>query len=50
MNESPDQPPEIIVVGTAHISEESIAEVHRTIEENDLTSWRLSWTLDGTRR
>jgi len=33
MNESPDQPPEIIVVGTAHISEESIAEVRRTIEE-----------------
>ena len=33
MNESPDQPADIIVVGTAHISEESIAEVHRTIEE-----------------
>jgi pheromone shutdown-related protein TraB len=33
MNESPDQPAEIIVVGTAHISEESIAEVRRTIEE-----------------
>jgi pheromone shutdown-related protein TraB len=32
MNESPDQPAEIIVVGTAHISEESIAEVRRTIE------------------
>ena len=32
MNESPDQPAEIIVVGTAHISEESIAEVQRTIE------------------
>ncbi|MGZ4893919.1 MAG: TraB/GumN family protein [Halobacteriota archaeon] len=33
MNEHPDQPSEIIVVGTAHISEESIAEVRRTIEE-----------------
>ena len=33
MNESPDQPADIIVVGTAHISEESIAEVRRTIEE-----------------
>jgi pheromone shutdown-related protein TraB len=33
MNESPDQPAEIIVVGTAHISEESITEVRRTIEE-----------------
>jgi pheromone shutdown-related protein TraB len=32
MNESPDQPAQIIVVGTAHISEESIAEVQRTIE------------------
>src|SRR5659263_128381 len=32
MNESPDQPAEIIVVGTAHISEESIAEVRRTID------------------
>ena len=32
MNESPDQPAEIIVVGTAHISEESIAEVRRTIQ------------------
>jgi pheromone shutdown-related protein TraB len=32
MNENPDQPAEIIVVGTAHISEESIAEVRRTIE------------------
>ncbi|MDD1725655.1 MAG: TraB/GumN family protein [Euryarchaeota archaeon] len=33
MNETPDQHAEIIVVGTAHISEESIAEVRRTIEE-----------------
>ncbi|MGZ4924637.1 MAG: TraB family protein, partial [Halobacteriota archaeon] len=33
MNEHPDQPAEIIVVGTAHISEESVAEVRRTIEE-----------------
>ncbi|MGA7074996.1 MAG: TraB/GumN family protein [Halobacteriota archaeon] len=32
MNERPEQPAEIIVVGTAHISEESIAEVRRTIE------------------
>jgi pheromone shutdown-related protein TraB len=32
MNERPDQPAEIIVVGTAHISEESIAEVKRTVE------------------
>ncbi len=32
MNESPDQPAQIIVVGTAHISEESIAEVQRTID------------------
>jgi pheromone shutdown-related protein TraB len=32
MNENPDQPSEIIVVGTAHISEESVAEVRRTIE------------------
>src|SRR5674536_327678 len=32
MDESPDQPAQIIVVGTAHISEESIAEVQRTIE------------------
>jgi len=33
MNETPDQHAEIIVVGTARISEESIAEVRRTIEE-----------------
>jgi pheromone shutdown-related protein TraB len=32
MNERPEQPAEIIVVGTAHISQESIAEVRRTIE------------------
>jgi len=32
MYENPDQPPEIIVVGTAHISEQSIEEVQRTIE------------------
>ena len=32
MYESPDQPAEIIIVGTAHISEESIREVQRTIE------------------
>jgi pheromone shutdown-related protein TraB len=32
MNERPEQPAEIIVVGTAHISQESIAEVQRTIE------------------
>jgi len=32
MFEGSDRPPEIIVVGTAHISEESIQEVRRTIE------------------
>jgi pheromone shutdown-related protein TraB len=32
MYERPDQPAEIIVVGTAHISEESIQEVRRAIE------------------
>jgi pheromone shutdown-related protein TraB len=32
MNDRPEQPAEIIVVGTAHISQESIAEVRRTIE------------------
>jgi pheromone shutdown-related protein TraB len=32
MNERPDQPAEIIVVGTAHVSQESVAEVKRTIE------------------
>jgi len=32
MNERPDQPTDIIIVGTAHISEESIEEVRRTIE------------------
>ncbi|MGA3359991.1 MAG: TraB/GumN family protein [Halobacteriota archaeon] len=32
MNERPEQPAEITVVGTAHISQESIAEVRRTIE------------------
>jgi pheromone shutdown-related protein TraB len=32
MNESPDQPAKITVVGTAHISQESVAEVRRTIE------------------
>jgi pheromone shutdown-related protein TraB len=32
MNESLDQPPKITVVGTAHISQESVVEVRRTIE------------------
>jgi len=32
MNLRPDQPAEIVVVGTAHVSQESVAEVKRTIE------------------